>query len=104
MVKNIILIVIIVILIIYLNHYNQVEHASFMLDQLRILQNPETLNEIDARVYSRVSAIDHHAKIDKNGRIEHITYQKPSPENGEQSCYKVDCPSWITNIICWKCL
>ena len=85
-------------------NYDRQENASFALDQLNISQNPELLNEIDARNQYRIIGIDKNIKMDKNGRIEYITYAKPNPEAGESSCYKTKCPSWVTNVICWQCL
>ena len=106
---HIYLIIIIIVIIIILYEYkyiNNKEHASFLLDNLNInrYQNPEIMNEIESRANYRIITINKHVKLDKNGRIEYITYAKPTSEHGELGCYKVTCPSWITNIVCWKCL
>lgn len=103
--KYILIVLIILLLIIYRYKFTtQIENASFLLDHLAIPQNPETINELQARQFYAVPGIDKHAKIDKNGRVEHVTYQKPEPESGEKGCYVIDCPPWVTNIVCWKCL
>lgn len=101
-----IIIIIVIIVIIYESKHKHIkEHAGFLLNQLNvnIPQNPEIINEIESRANYRIVTIDKHIKLDKNGRIEYITYAKPLPENGELGCYRVVCPSWITNVACWKC-
>jgi hypothetical protein len=102
----IIIFLIILIFLYEINCANNTEHASFLLDQLNgnIPQNPEVINEIESRANYRIVTIEGHVKLDKNGRIEYITYSKPLPESGELGCYKVKCPAWVTNIACWKCV
>jgi len=103
----IVLLIILIIVILYKWKCTDVrENASFLLDQLNvnIPRNPEIINEIESRGNYRVVAIDSNVKLDKNGRVEYITYAKPHPESGESECYRVSCPSWVTNIACWKCL
>lgn len=103
--RYILIILIVLLLIIYRFKFTtQIENASFLLDRISIPQNPETINELQTRNYYGIVGIDKHAKLDKNGRVEKVTYMQPEPESGEKSCYVVECPPWVTNIVCWKCL
>ena len=76
----------------------------FELDALHIPENPVVINEVDIRGYYRTIGIDKYVKLDKYRNIKKILYQKPKPEMGETICFPVACPSWINNIICWKCI
>lgn len=87
-----------------IKRYLDKENFVFELDALHIPENPVDLNEIDVRRYYRTIGIDKHAKLDKYNNIEKILYGKPKPEMGETRCFPVNCPYWINNIVCWKCV
>ena len=97
----ILLFLLICLLMMFKNNKNKREGASF--NQMSILQNPELTNEIDANNHIRIIGIEKNVKMDKNGRVEYITYAKPLPESGEVACYKITCPAWLNDVVCWKC-
>ena len=80
-----------------------IEGANFTLDTLQVPDNPLPINEIDTRRYIRLVGIEKNAKMDKYDRVEKITYTKPKPELGETKCFRVPCPYWFSEIVCWKC-
>jgi len=82
----------------------QIEGAAFALDTLRILDNPTAINEADSRKYIRLIGIEKHLKMDKYDNVEKISYKKPKPESGETSCFRVKCPYWYSEVVCWKCI
>ena len=81
----------------------QIERAAFLLDTLRIPNNPVSINEADSRKFIRLIGIEKHLKMDKYDNVEKITYSKPKPELGEKYCFRVKCPAWFSEVVCWKC-
>ena len=100
--NKIIFLIIIVIAIIVLFKKKQYEGFG-VKDYLILTENPIILNEIQGRGLYRTVGIKSHLKIDKQGRVEKITYDPPLPESGETTCQKVQCPSWYDDVVCWKC-
>lgn len=86
------------------NQYRMMEHATFSLDTLQIPNNTIPINEIDTRRFIRLIGVEKHLKMDKYDRIEKMTYGKPKPELGETKCYRVSCPYWFSEVVCWKCI
>ena len=105
---NKLLLLFIVLAIIYfiylIKKTNRIEGIEFSLDPLFIPENPIHLNDIDTRRFVRTVGIKRNLKIDKNGRIETITYTPPKPELGENICIPVDCDPQYQLDVCWKCL
>jgi len=101
-----IILLIAILLVLFIIKWFIVNKETFVfdLDALHIPENPVAINEVDVRKYYRTIGIDKHAKLDKYNNIEKILYSKPKPEMGETMCYPSSCPSWINNIICWKCI
>lgn len=102
----ILLIVIILILILtQINNSKKVKIDKFddPLDMLVIPEYPELYNEIDIKKFIRLVTIEYNLVLDKFNRIKRVTYKKPLPELGETTCYRIKCPAWFENILCWKC-
>ena len=81
-----------------------IEEANFTMDASRIPDNPFPYNEIDSRKFLRLVEIEKHLKMDKYDKVEKVTYSKPKPESGESTCFRVKCPYWFSEVICWKCI
>lgn len=45
-----------------------------------------------------------HVRLNKFNRVDEILIKPPLPREGESSCHKTVCPSWIPDTaICYKC-
>jgi len=100
--NKIIFLIIIVIVIIIL--FKKKQYEAFGVNDYSLLTaNPIIINEIQGRGLYRTVGIKYNLKMDKQGRIEKITYDPPLPESGETICRKVQCPSWYDEVVCWKC-
>lgn len=99
--NNFIIITIIAIAIILL--FKKQYEGFGVKDYSLLTANPIIINEIQGRSLLRTIGIKYHLKMDKQGRVEKITYDPPLPESGETDCQRVQCPSWYNDVICWKC-
>lgn len=95
----IITILIIIFIFIYTNYYEGFSGNDYLITTA----NPIAINEIQGRNLLGTIGIQYHLKMDKQGRVEKITYEPPSPESGETNCNTTQCPSWYNNVVCWKC-
>ena len=107
MIKLVFIIILILILIglTFIDKPKQnIEGASFTLDPLQLPKSLIPIKEADIRKLVRIPGIGKHVKMDKYDRIERITYSKPKPESGETKCFTITCPSWLSEVVCWKCM
>ena len=94
---------VIIVLIIYLLARDRTERFRINLDPLYIPVNPILFNDVEIRRFARTVGIKRHLKINKNGRIESITFSPPKPELGETKCSKQECDPQYQLDVCWHC-
>jgi hypothetical protein len=103
MLIKLLIIILIVLAIGFLLKSDNVERFRFNLDPLYIPVNPIPFNDVQVRRFARTVGIKRHLKINKNGRIESITYSPPKPELGETKCYIKECQPQYQLDVCWHC-
>lgn len=79
------------------------ENFDDPLDILNIPQYPEIYNEYEFNRYIRLVGIVYNIRLTKFNTVKEITYATPKPGLGERQCYKVKCPYWFDNVVCWRC-
>lgn len=97
------IIILIVILLFILLIYKRRINEPFINDYLLITSDADILNETYPKLLIGGIQIAHHAKLDRQNRVETLTIDPPLPELGETVCNKVICPPSLSEISCWKC-
>jgi hypothetical protein len=78
-------------------------YEHLVLDDLMIPTYPSIINEADTRDYGRLVGITKHLKFDKFNRVTDLLIKKPLPKIGDTKCYLIPCPSYVQEVVCWKC-